>query len=85
MNNAIRPPRGNPRRLTRKLLKFLQILKQLIIKAPLLNVVFQQGRIGKLWTAIIHDLVEDLIDEGEFLLYVVLGHVAAEVCLADED
>ena len=85
MNNAIRPPRGNPRRLTRKLLKFLQILKQLIIKPTLLNVVFQQGRISKLWATIIHYLVEDLIDEGEFLFYVVLGHVAAEVCFADED
>lgn len=85
MDDTLRPPGGHSCRLGGELLQLFQILQQLIVETTLNDVVFEEGGVCKLWTPVVHDLIEDLVDETELFFDIVLGDLSLAVRLADED
>ena len=55
------------------------------LESPPNDVVFEESGVCKLRTPVVHDLIEDLVDETELFFDIVLGDLSLTVRLADED
>ena len=50
-----------------------------------MDIVFEEGGVGELRAAIVHHLVQNLVDEAKLFLDIVFCDLAIEVGLADEN
>ena len=71
--------------MTGKLSELAQIFQEGIVETSFLDVIFKEGWISKLGTAVVHDLIQDFINERKLLLDIIFGDISIEVGFTDED